>query len=224
MTAFRYVIGEYPRARPVKVDDTSTKQVRCAVKIAVLGAGHVGPVVARLAVAAGYPVAIAGSGDPARIEMIIEFLAPGAVPLSAPDAAADADLVVLAIPWHRFGTLEPGVFAGKVVIDAMNHWPPAAQPLGTSEQVAARLAGARVVKTLNHIAYQDMEPPDGRAVGVAGDDAAAVDVVAEFLDRVGFEPVRVGSLTAGRLLEPGGPVFGVAVSRPEFEKHAKELS
>jgi predicted dinucleotide-binding enzyme len=184
------------------------------VKVAVLGAGHVGPVIARLALAAGYPVAIAGSGDPARIEMITSFLAPGAVPLSAAEAVAEADLVVLAIPWHRFGTLEPGMFAGKVVIDAMNHWPPA-EPLGTSEEVAARLVGAQVVKTLNHIAYQDMEPPSGRAVGLAGDSPAALDLVAEFLARLGFESVRVGSLVTGRLLEPGSPMFG---------KFTKELS
>lgn len=194
------------------------------MRIAVLGAGHVGPVVARLALAAGYPVTIAGSGDRSRIAMITEFLAPGAVPLSASDAVAGADLVVLAIPWHRFGTLEPGMFTGKVVVDAMNHWPPAAAPVGTSEQVAARLAGAHVVKTLNHIAYQDMEPPGGRAVGLAGDSPAALDVVAEFLSRIGFEPVPVGPLTAGRLLEPGSPVFGVAVRRPDFEKFAKEQS
>lgn len=192
------------------------------MQIAVLGAGHVGPVIARLALAAGYPVAIAGSGDPARIEMITEFLAPGAVPRSAADAVQDADLVVLAIPWHRFGTLEPAMFAGKVVIDAMNHWPPADAPSGTSEEVARRLAGAHVVKTLNHIAYQDMEPPGGRAIGLASDEA--VEVVAEFLARIGFDPVPVGPLTSGRLLEPGTPLFGVVAGRPEFEKFARELS
>jgi 8-hydroxy-5-deazaflavin:NADPH oxidoreductase len=202
----------------------STSEVGCAVKIAVLGAGHVGPVIARLALAAGHPVAIAGSGDPSRIEMIIEFLAPGAEPLAASDAVADADLVVLAIPWHRFETLEPGMFAGKVVVDAMNHWPPASEPLGTSEEVARRLAGARVVKSLNHVAYQDMEPANGRAVGVAGDDPAAVDLVASFLERIGFDPVPVGPLAAGRLLEPGSPLFGVAAAKPEIEKLAKEQS
>ncbi|MDX3659313.1 NAD(P)-binding domain-containing protein [Streptomyces sp. ID05-26A] len=194
------------------------------MKIAVLGAGHVGPVIARLALAAGYEVTIAGSGDPSRIEMITDFLAPGAVALSAADAVADADLVVLAIPWHRFPALEPGMLAGKVVIDSMNHWPPADAPLGTSEQVAGRLAGAQVVKTLNHVAYQDMEPAAGRAVGLAGDSPAAVKAVAEFLDRIGFDPVPVGSLAAGRLLEPGGPVFGVAARRQEFENFGKEQS
>ncbi|WP_434444734.1 NADPH-dependent F420 reductase [Lentzea sp. E54] len=188
------------------------------MKIAVLGAGHVGPVIARLALAAGYPVAIAGSGDPSRIEMITEFLAPGAVALSAADAVADAGLVVLAIPWHRFATLEPGMFAGKVVVDAMNHWPPASAPSGTSEEVAARLVGAQVVKTLNHVAYQDMEPAAGRALGVAGDSPAAVEAVVSFLERIGFDPVPVGPLAAGRLLEPGSPVFGAAARRPEFEK------
>ncbi|SDG66685.1 hypothetical protein SAMN05216553_110143 [Lentzea fradiae] len=194
------------------------------MRIAVLGAGHVGPVVARLAVGAGHQVSIAGSGDPARIEMIIEFLAPGAVPVSAADAVAGADLVVLAIPWHRFGSLEPGMFADKVVVDAMNHWPPADAPLGTSEQVAARLAGAHVVKALNHIAYQDMEPADGRPAGLAGDSPEAVGLVAEFLHGLGFDPVPVGPLTAGRLLEPGSPLFGVAAGRTDFEKLAKEQS
>ena len=194
------------------------------MKIAVLGAGHVGPVIARLAVAAGYEVAIAGSGDPSRIEMITEFLAPGATARTAADAVADAGLVVLAIPWHRFPTLEPQMFAGKVVIDSMNHWPPAADPLGTSEEVAARLTGAHVVKTLNHVAYQDMEPAAGRAVGLAGDSPAALDTVAEFLARLGFDPVPMGSLAVGRLLEPGSPLFGVAARRQEFENFVKEQS
>ncbi|MET9225901.1 NAD(P)-binding domain-containing protein [Lentzea sp. NPDC003310] len=194
------------------------------MKIAVLGAGHVGPVLARLALAAGHEVAIAGSGDPARIEMITEFLAPGAVARTAADAVADAELVVLAIPWHRFPALDPGLFAGKVVVDAMNHWPPADAPLGTSEQVARRLVGADVVKTLNHVAYQDMEPAAGRAVGLAGDAPAAVKAVAEFLESTGFDPVPMGSLAAGRLLEPGSPLFGVAARRYEFETFLKEQS
>lgn len=192
------------------------------MKIAVLGAGHVGPVLARLALAAGYEVAIAGSGDPSRIEMITDFLAPGAVATSAADAVADAGLVVLAIPWHRFASVEPGMFAGKVVIDSMNHWPPAETPLGTSKEVAARLVGAHVVKTLNHVAYQDMEPAAGRAVGYAGDSPAALGAVADFLARLGFDPVPVGPLAAGRLLEPGSPLFGVAATRQEFENFVKE--
>ena len=48
---------------------------------------------------------------------------PGAQPRWASDAVADADIVVLAIPLHRFGDLDPALLDGKLVIDAMNYWP-----------------------------------------------------------------------------------------------------
>src|ERR1700722_10384651 len=92
-------------------------------KLAVLGAGHVGPVIARLAIKAGYPVTIATSGDPADIALITELVIPGAQPRWAGDAVDGAGLVVLAMPLHRFLDVDPGLLDGKLVIDAMNYWP-----------------------------------------------------------------------------------------------------
>jgi predicted dinucleotide-binding enzyme len=57
---------------------------------------------------------------------------------------------------------------------------------------------------------------------VAGDDPAALDVIAGFVDRLGYDPVRLDSLRAGRILQPGGPVFGVTLTRPEFEQAIRE--
>ena len=90
-------------------------------RIAVLGAGHVGPVIARIAVDAGYQVTIAASGDPERIALIVGVLAPGAEPRWAADAVDDSDVVVLAIPIHKFATFEFESVGGKVVVDAMNY-------------------------------------------------------------------------------------------------------
>ena len=209
-------------------------------RLAVLGAGHVGPVIARLALRAGYPVAIAASGDPDDIALITELVIPGAEPRWASDAAADADTVVLAMPLHRFGDVNPGLLAGKLVIDAMNYWPAsdgvlaafedgASNGHGSSEIVARRLAGSAVVKALNHIGYHELEDrarpagaPDRRAAGVAGDDPAAVAAVADLTDRIGYDPVRLDSLRAGRVLQPGGPVFGQVLTLPEFERAANE--
>jgi predicted dinucleotide-binding enzyme len=92
-------------------------------RLAVLGAGHSGPVIARVAVEAGFEVAIAASGDPENIALITEVLVPGAQPRWAADAVAGSDIVVLAIPLHRFAAFDPALVAGKLVIDAMNYWP-----------------------------------------------------------------------------------------------------
>jgi 8-hydroxy-5-deazaflavin:NADPH oxidoreductase len=85
-------------------------------RLAVLGAGHAGPVIARLAVNAGYPVDMATSGDPDGIALITELVIPGVQPRWASDAVADADTVVLAIPLHRFGGIDPALLDGKLVV------------------------------------------------------------------------------------------------------------
>ena len=68
-------------------------------------------------------MAIATSGDPDDIALITELVIPGTEPRWAADAVADADIVVLAIPLHRFLDLDPGLLNGKIVVDAMNYWP-----------------------------------------------------------------------------------------------------
>jgi predicted dinucleotide-binding enzyme len=177
-------------------------------------------------------VTIAASGNPEKIALITQVVVPGAEPRWAADAVDDADVVVLAIPIHKFATFDSALVAGKVVVDAMNYWPPVdgVQELfedrryGSSEIVQQRLDRATVVKTLNQIGYQELEDerrpvgsPDRRALGIAGDDPGALDIVAEVIERIGYDAVVLDSLGAGRLLEPGGPVFGASLRRPEFE-------
>jgi 8-hydroxy-5-deazaflavin:NADPH oxidoreductase len=202
--------------------------------IAVLGAGHVGPAIARLALDAGHSVAIATSGNPGDLALVTQLLIPGAEPLWAVDAIAKADIVVLAMPLHRFLRMDPNALSGKLVIDAMNYWPPTDGKLpppfdndgiGTSEVVAVRLRDATVVKTLNHVGYQELETyarPSGsvdrRGMGVAGDDPDAINIVSAFVDRIGYDAVPVGPLSGGRVLQPGGPVFGVVLRRKDFQR------
>jgi 8-hydroxy-5-deazaflavin:NADPH oxidoreductase len=208
--------------------------------IAVLGAGHVGPAIARLALAAGHRVAIATSGNPGDLALVTELLIPGAEPLWAVDAIGKADLVVLAMPLHRFLRMDPNALSGKLVIDAMNYWPPTDgrlpppfgdEGIGTSEVVAGRLQDATVVKTLNHVGYHELETyarPSGsvdrRALGVASDDPDAVTTVSAFVDRIGYDAVPVGPLSGGRVLQPGGPVFGLVLRREDFRRTVHSLS
>ena len=143
-------------------------------RLAVLGAGHSGPVIARVAVEAGFEVAIAASGDPEHIALITEVLVPGAQPRWAADAVAGSDIVVLAIPLHRFAAFDPALVAGKLVIDAMNYWPEVNGFLATfenrrdssSEIVQRKLDRSTIVKTLNHIGYHELDG-ERRPVGSA---------------------------------------------------------
>jgi predicted dinucleotide-binding enzyme len=200
-------------------------------RLAVLGAGHVGPVIARLAIKAGYRVSIAASGDPDDIALVTELIIPGAEPRWASDAVADAGIVVLAMPLHRFLDVDPGLLSGKLVVDAMNYWPATDGTLTafadatSSEIIARRLPGSTVVKALNHIGYHELEDrsrpagaPDRKAAGIAGDDPAAVAATADLVDRIGYDPVHLESLRAGRALQPGGPVFGAVLDRAHFEQ------
>jgi 8-hydroxy-5-deazaflavin:NADPH oxidoreductase len=201
------------------------------LRLGIVGAGKLGTALARAAVEAGYDVAISGSGPSVNIALTVDVLAPGARPVTTDEVVRHADVIVLAVPTHRFRELPRHLFDGKVLVDAMNYWEPVdgnddeleAAPDGTSTIVQQRFAAARVVKSLNQLGYHELEgngrPPAARdriAVGAAGDDRRAVRLVMELVDRLGFDPVDAGPLENGLALEPDGSPFAVTYSAGEL--------
>jgi predicted dinucleotide-binding enzyme len=207
-------------------------------RLGIIGAGKMGMTLARAAVAAGYEVAVASSGPAERIALSVDVLAPGAVASTVEYVADSADVIILAIPVHRFRELPSDLFDGKILVDAMNYWPDidgedpelAAADDGSSVVVQAHFPGARVVKSLNQLAYYELDDyprapgaPDRIAVAAVGDDRLAVRTVMRLIDRLGFDPVDGGPLAKGKLLEPDGSPYTETVSADALAERLSSL-
>jgi 8-hydroxy-5-deazaflavin:NADPH oxidoreductase len=203
------------------------------LRLGIVGAGKFGTTLARAAVAAGYDVAIAASGPADDIALTVDVLAPGAHAATTDEVVRHADIIVLAVPTHRFRELPHDLFAGKIIIDAMNYWRPVdgddaeltTAPDGTSRIVQERFPTARVVKSLNQLGYHQLEEhrrPKGAAdriaLGAAGDDRLAVRKVMRLLDRLGFDSVDAGPLNNGIALEPDGSPIATTYNAHELSK------
>ncbi|MFE5673449.1 NADPH-dependent F420 reductase [Agromyces sp. NPDC056523] len=199
--------------------------------IGIFGAGKVGTALARLLVDSGYEVALTGSPRQTALDLLVSVVAPGARVASPSDLVQGSDVIIVAVPFGKAATVPWEAFDGKVVVDATNYWPPVdghiaeidADERSTTEIHATLNPRARVVKSLNHLGYHDMEDdampagsPLRRALAVVGDDEGAREVVARLIDDLGFDAVDGGGLANGRALEPGHPAFGREHSASEL--------
>ena len=200
-------------------------------KIGVIGSGAVGRAVATRAVAAGIPVILSNSRGPDTLTEVVDELG-AAASAGTVAQAADADLVVIAIPFIKIPDLASEVphWSGRVVVDASNQF---AQyeptysgrvDLGDetgSEWVSRHLPGATVIKAFNamYADYIKADPRhhDGRQVlFFAGDDNAINAEFAEFGKALGFAPVLLGGLReGGRLMQLDGPLSALHVVKQD---------
>src|SRR5262245_11129675 len=126
--------------------------------IGLIGAGHIGSQIARLAVANGYDVVISNSRGPETLSGLVAEAGPGARAATPNEAARAGEMVVVTIPLKNYQTVPVEPLAGKVVIDTNNYYPDRDghipeldnESTTTSELLQAHLPKSKVVKAFNH--------------------------------------------------------------------------
>jgi predicted dinucleotide-binding enzyme len=201
--------------------------------IGLIGAGHIGSQVARLAVAHGYSVVISNSRDPGTLTALVNELGPRARAATPVEAAKKGDIVVVTIPLKNIRSVPMEPLAGKVVIDTNNYYPQRDGQIPelddevttTSELLQAHLPKSKVVKAFNHIYAAELtthgQPagtPNRRALVIAGDDQLAKATVTEMLDAFGFDTVDAGPLKEGWRIQRDTPGYGPRRNAAELRR------
>ena len=172
-----------------------------------------------------------GNGLAARLKgkanILLGSRAPKAGENSYADAVARADIVVLALPFdaalEAARTLD---LSGKTVIDISNPVTPDYSGLlmghstSAAEEIQKAAPKANVVKAFNTVFAGLLALPVSETANIpvflAGNNEAAINLVADLVRTAGFAVENVGGLDAARLLEPMGMLnirFGYGLGR-----------
>ncbi|MBC7724003.1 MAG: NAD(P)-binding domain-containing protein [Burkholderiaceae bacterium] len=202
--------------------------------IGIIGAGHIGGQLARLAISHGYNVVISNSRGPETLTDLVAELGSGARAATSAEAAQAADIAVVTIPLKNIASVPVEPLAGKIVIDTNNYYPQRdgqiteldSETATVSGLLQAHLPQSKVVKAFNHIASGDLTTDgtpagtaDRRALAIAGDDAEANAVVGALLDEFGFDAVDAGSLNDSWRFERDQPAYVVRQNAQQLREN-----
>ena len=98
--------------------------------------------------------------------------------------------------------------------------------------IAAMLPGARIVRAFASVpvqAFTDLlsdtsDTATRLAVPLASDDRDAKALVGRFMREIGVEPFDLGALGSAEAIDPGGPLWGKALSRIEMLEAVGQLA
>ncbi len=180
-----------------------------AVQHAIVGTGTVGTLLAQHFSDHHVPALWANTRGPETID--VTELSDSITPATL-DAALDADVIILSIPFLQVRELgrRRADWSGKIVVDATNAFlvPEAKEILGdrlSTDFNAEAFPGAAVVKSFNQTAanqFAEKRPPEfgKRVVFVSSNDSAASAVVAGLCTDLGFAPIELGRIDEGGVL------------------------
>lgn len=183
------------------------------MKIAIVGAGHVGSNLGRALGSLGHDI-VFGVPDPSKYSELMSEVSGVRDIVSPRQAGESAEIIFLAIPYDAIGDVIPdlGAVGDKILVDCTNpidqdDGPRRAETREKSgaETIASMSGGGRVVKAFNTAGASFIVDPshDGAPIDqfICGDDEDAKRVVAELSREMGYEVVDCGPLHVAADLE-----------------------
>ena len=205
--------------------------------IAIIGTGDVGGALGPAFARQGHTI-VYGSREPDRnkVRELVERTGAGTSAALPADAAAQADIVVLAVPGLLVEeiTRSLGDLSGKIIIDPTNPLQRRMTRLEhavetSNAQIIQQAApDAHVVKAFNTLNWKTMADPDSAdgpvSIPLAGNNGGAKKKVAELVAGMGLEPIDVGNVEDAHWVE-GMLILWInnryGSLRPSFDYHLR---
>ena len=204
----------------------------------VIGPGNIGEVIINKLREVGSRVKMANFRGPESLKDLAEKT--GAIPTSVEQVVQDIDMLFIVVPQKAIPTLPKGLLnkARKetIVIDVGNYYPFRDGRIdelenGLTESVwVERQIGRSVVKVLNTISSKALtaagRPAGARdrvALPISGDNTVAKKIVAQLIDRLGFDTVDAGTIAESWRQQPGSPVYCTNPTKEELQLWLKKV-
>jgi 8-hydroxy-5-deazaflavin:NADPH oxidoreductase len=197
------------------------------MRVGILGSGLMGGKLGTTA-RAGHEVVFSYARSAQKLKKLARD-AQGKARAGTPrEAAQDADAVLLAMHWSRFGDVlnQAGDLAGKVIVTCSlpmnedNTELVVAHTSSGAEELARMVPKARVVAAFQTVpsevlfgVYEAKRKASRPSLVYCGDDESGKGVAAGLIRDVGFDPVDAGPLRIARYTEP----FALLVAQLAYE-------
>jgi predicted dinucleotide-binding enzyme len=205
------------------------------LKIGIIGTGRIGSALARHWARAGHELMIS-SRHPDALQPLAAELGPKVHVGTPQEAAAFGEVILVATPnsaLAQIGKDYAKELAGKVIFDTSNVVARGGAAAGSVRRVlgvvdAETLNTKRLVRAFNCInsyavTTDAFRPGSRRAIPIASDDAAALEVARRLVSDAGFDAFVVGSLQQSQVFE----LYEILAQRDwnlgEFQRQAARL-
>jgi predicted dinucleotide-binding enzyme len=191
------------------------------MRIGIIGAGLIGSTTARRLSRQGHDVVIANSRGPETIGEAA--LRTGARAVTAAEAAAGVDVLIVSVPMNRNEDIAAHVRSAPQeasVIDTSNYYPMRDGSVrefeeGVPESIwVSELFGRPIAKAWNAITSQSFDAKAAKpgdpvrvAIPVAADRDADRRIAMDLVEQTGFDAFDAGVLAGSWRQQPGAPVY-----------------